>query len=425
MNRVRAGIAAWACAASSLGLGSAIAAPIHACVHKSSEQVRFVAANVACGANEARTTFDVAGRKGDKGERGDPGEAGAAGLAGARGAKGDAGAAGNAGAAGGKGERGAIGEPGEKGLKGNRGESLPFGAIEGQAISCEGPARGAMAYLAGHSRIAITGSDGHFHLANVVPGTYSLAVESTTGITRTFPGVVVADGMVTPVGAISITDLAADRANCGQCGNACRAADVCSGGRCVLGCPPGSSDCGGTCINLSGNPLNCGTCGNACSANQACGGGQCLCTAGFASCDGVGANGCETDLRNNANHCGACGNACPSGFCSSGVCFLAPLGSQCTASQQCQSGNCAASISGASVCAAPGLECPLCSGVDGSGTACAPRFFGAAVPGCDGAFVCNGAGQCRQRAGTSCSGNSACASNFCDRCLFCSLGTCT
>ncbi len=43
----------------------------------------------------------------------------------------------------------------------------------------------------------------------------------------------------------------------------------------------------------------------------------------FADCDGVAANGCETDLRTDNSDCGACGNACSgaAGTCSAGVCL--------------------------------------------------------------------------------------------------------
>jgi len=37
-----------------------------------------------------------------------------------------------------------------------------------------------------------------------------------------------------------------------------------------------------------------------------------VCPMGFADCDGMAANGCETDTRTNFNHCGGCGMRCPS-----------------------------------------------------------------------------------------------------------------
>jgi hypothetical protein len=46
------------------------------------------------------------------------------------------------------------------------------------------------------------------------------------------------------------------------------------GGTCT--CPAGTSNCSGTCVNLSTTSLDCGACGTACAANQVCSGGACI-----------------------------------------------------------------------------------------------------------------------------------------------------
>src|SRR5262245_43970428 len=86
-------------------------------------------------------------------------------------------------------------------------------------------------------------------------------------------------------------------------------------------CPTGYANCNGLkkdhCETyLMTNVSNCGACGNACSfanASPACVDGACVmgsCDAGWADCDGNPANGCETNLAGDVSHCGACGNVC-------------------------------------------------------------------------------------------------------------------
>ena len=86
--------------------------------------------------------------------------------------------------------------------------------------------------------------------------------------------------------------------------------------RCEDNCPAGQTVCSGVCRDLSTDVNNCGACGTICSVangTAACVQGVCTvatCNAGFGDCDGVAANGCETDLQNDVNNCGACGHIC-------------------------------------------------------------------------------------------------------------------
>ncbi len=106
------------------------------------------------------------------------------------------------------------------------------------------------------------------------------------------------------------TNLMNSNSNCGSCFVTCpprpNATVGCVNGNCVIiSCNSGFSDCDGIVsngceINLATSLLNCGGCGNVCAlpnANTACNAGSCVlvsCQEGFANCDGVAANGCET-----------------------------------------------------------------------------------------------------------------------------------
>ncbi len=159
-------------------------------------------------------------------------------------------------------------------------------------------------------------------------------------------------------------DVRTDRANCGSCGRACGASQICSGGACT--CPAGLRDCGGgvcaaCCVNADCNDgsgctndvCSGGVCTNAgCAAGTMCCGmaacatccsdadcsgmtghvgcgtdGRCsTCAAGYTNCDGLATNGCEAQLTTDASNCGACGRVCSfaqaRASCVAGACTL-------------------------------------------------------------------------------------------------------
>ncbi len=137
-------------------------------------------------------------------------------------------------------------------------------------------------------------------------------------------------------------NVAGDPMNCGGCGKACKAANatpLCANGACALGpCSAGFADCDkviadGCEIAVSGDLANCGTCGHACSAPNgapSCMGGACgiaSCNKGFADCDGQAGDGCEVNIAGDVKNCGACGSACPAvanatGTCAGGACAI-------------------------------------------------------------------------------------------------------
>lgn len=141
------------------------------------------------------------------------------------------------------------------------------------------------------------------------------------------------------------TNILADPSRCGSCSNDCTSSAgnwSCDDGQCAVSqCPDGQADCDGNSANgcetdTTSSVLHCGFCRNICNlpnATAKCEGSQCLidsCTPGFADCDGLDSNGCETNLKTSTASCGACGRACSSAgtlalTCSDGLCTSACL----------------------------------------------------------------------------------------------------
>jgi hypothetical protein len=112
---------------------------------------------------------------------------------------------------------------------------------------------------------------------------------------------------------------APDGTSCSD-GNACNGVETCQAGACTAGAAPscGSNDpcVVGSCDAVDGCRLTPAPDGTSCSLAHAagtCGAGRCgspACNAGFKSCDGSDANGCELDVTGDVANCGACGNVC-------------------------------------------------------------------------------------------------------------------
>ncbi|WP_437605531.1 hypothetical protein WMF20_31075 [Sorangium sp. So ce834] len=137
---------------------------------------------------------------------------------------------------------------------------------------------------------------------------------------------------------VNLNSSAANCGACGAACDLANAAEACLGGTCVLGaCAPGYANCNASAldgceVHTASDLANCGGCNLACDlphAAESCLAGSCVlgaCEAGFANCDGQTANGCEADTRTSAVHCGACGAACDlanaAEACVAGACNL-------------------------------------------------------------------------------------------------------
>jgi hypothetical protein len=128
---------------------------------------------------------------------------------------------------------------------------------------------------------------------------------------------------------------ASDPANCGACGTACAAGQVCAAGTCALVCPPGTTDCGGACTILDFDPGSCGACGNVCpgapNATAVCSGGTCalLCGEQFQNCNMSTVDGCEVNVAGDPLNCGACGQSCPAAPHAAPACASFACGLSC------------------------------------------------------------------------------------------------
>ena len=131
-------------------------------------------------------------------------------------------------------------------------------------------------------------------------------------------------------------DTSTDPSHCSVCATVCttptNAAPTCDASACGYTCIAPFADCDG----LPGNGCerstladlaNCGGCDTLClvpaNATPTCAASACgfTCAAGFADCDRLPGNGCESALASSLTDCGACGSVCALGrTCVSGGC---------------------------------------------------------------------------------------------------------
>ncbi len=258
-----------------------------------------------------------------------------------------------------------------------------------------------------------------------------------------------------------------DPSNCGACGHVCPAGDFCDFGLCWskptcgaatqgYDCPLTTGGigtcCGAGCVDVYSDRQNCGTCGHACAAGEICVTGSCLpttCTGGSACAllDGGPGTCCGSACVDpnvgfdTQQDCFICGAACPTGStCQSGACLTAagavadcgdggcPAGETCLAPFGCVLDACASGTT-AKACAIPGaINLGRCCGdacvnpggdnsnCGGCGIACSSAqtcVFGY----CEPAAACGAATQgqpCRRNASTGTCCGAACIDSSSD-----------
>ncbi|MBI5531166.1 MAG: hypothetical protein HY898_00520 [Deltaproteobacteria bacterium] len=293
------------------------------------------------------------------------------------------------------------------------------------------------------------GADGH------VDATQDQAADTTVETAKDSP----AESAPCPAGdtlcGVECVDLETDPSNCGGCGVACQASDVCGNGSCATWCPSGTSNCAGKCVATEVDPSNCGGCGKTCKPGELCSSGACAltCQQGLTDCNGT----CVNLSTDNAN-CGQCGQACPTGeVCSAKSCALTcqqgltdcggtcvnlstdnancgQCGQACPAGELCSAKTCALTCQqGLTDCSGTcvnlstdNANCGQCGQACPTGELCSNKACDVACQ--QGLTECSGlcanlgsdnlnCGQC----GHACVGNTACSQGYCV--VACPLGT--
>ena len=150
-----------------------------------------------------------------------------------------------------------------------------------------------------------------------------------------------------------LTNLMADKDNCGSCGIKC------PDGQCIMGscsaaqlpavrCAGFAIQCNGTCANILLDARNCGSCGNSCGSARSCCSGTC------------------TDLQRDHENCGSCGRACGTDqTCCSGTCVdtsssrsnCGECSHECPAHYSCSRGGCIATETDERNCGGRDMAC--------------------------------------------------------------------
>jgi hypothetical protein len=241
-----------------------------------------------------------------------------------------------------------------------------------------------------------------------------------------------------------------DTANCGSCGHGCvtpNATPSCTNGVCgIMSCNPGYKDCDGIVtngceINLNSDPLNCGSCNTKCQLQNAasgCSAGACTilsCNTGWADCDGVASNGCETNVGTDPSNCGVCKKVCSfphaqTATCTGGICTLGvcAAGFADCDSDPTDTDGCETSIStDAKNCGQCGNQCstpfatPACAGGNCKIGVCQMGYAdcdGQVNTGCEvnTQTDINNCGACNNKCATACPGNvqvTGCSAGVC------------
>ncbi len=126
----------------------------------------------------------------------------------------------------------------------------------------------------------------------------------------------------------SVCDPLNTTSNCTTCGNVCGTGAICTGSATTDDCK--CTAAGETCRQTGTNYNSASCSGTNCVLN---------CSAGFADCDGLSTNGCETNINLDATNCGGCNALAPN----PGIGLVCGAGASCNAGagpggRQCQCG---------------------------------------------------------------------------------------
>ena len=217
-------------------------------------------------------------------------------------------------------------------------------------------------------------------------------------------------------------DTTLDVANCGACGTACAAGELCSAGVCGLDCLGGTTKCDATCVDTMLDVANCGACGTKCAAGEVCSKGACAleCNGGTTKCDAK----C-VDTKLDIANCGGCGTKCAAGeVCSDGAC-----GTSCAGGSTLCDSACVTTDSDPSNCGDCGTMCAAATNAAGvcvagsCGYACSAGFADCDASGSNGCEIdtktdANNCGACANachfdNASTKCTAG-ACALDTCN-----------
>ena len=170
------------------------------------------------------------------------------------------------------------------------------------------------------------------------------------------------------------------------------AESTCNAGRCeILACRGGQRDCDANpdngCESNLDETENCGGCGIRCDlfhAVESCGTGTCTltsCDAGWDNCDARSENGCEADVDADVFHCGGCSRRCEADAPNSAdVCRDGSCGAECHPGWADCDGiadnGCETNLSLPTSCGGCDVRCSgltfLCSGTTATGWSCIP-----------------------------------------------------
>ena len=185
-------------------------------------------------------------------------------------------------------------------------------------------------------------------------------------------------------------DLQSSELHCSDCWSACESGDICCSGVCTeLGGVDNCASCGNVCTGdtfccnsacTESSDDNCGACGAACGGGEACVSGVCQCGDG-PECDAINGETCCagvcTELGTDDN-CTACGEVCDTGTSCQGVvdgcqspCLAYTSGFLTTDSPQLYIPGTTANAAAYSYPHTPcttSADCPLCVGMDQTGS---------------------------------------------------------